>query len=127
MPVVFERFTDRARRVVVLAQDEARLLNHDFIGTEHLLLGMLREGRRQLGAALWRRPMQRALFVAIGGLALLIACTDSNTHGASTTTSLTVPVATPTSTPTIPPAPTDCRQAPEMPACRPGHGTDTSG
>ena len=44
MPVVFERFTDRARRVVVLAQEEARLLNHDYIGTEHLLLGLLHEG-----------------------------------------------------------------------------------
>jgi ATP-dependent Clp protease ATP-binding subunit ClpC len=41
---MFERFTDRARRVVVQAQDEARTLNHDFIGTEHLLLGLLREG-----------------------------------------------------------------------------------
>jgi|SRR5437870_1156039 len=41
---VFERFTDRARRVVVLAQEEARLLNHNFIGTEHLLLGLVQEG-----------------------------------------------------------------------------------
>ena len=41
---MFERFTDRARRVVVLAQDEARMLNHDYIGTEHLLLGLVREG-----------------------------------------------------------------------------------
>jgi ribosomal protein S18 acetylase RimI-like enzyme len=41
---VFERFTDRARRVVVLAQEEARLLNHNYIGTEHLLLGILHEG-----------------------------------------------------------------------------------
>ena len=41
---VFERFTDRARRVVVLAQEEARLLNHNFIGTEHVLLGMIYEG-----------------------------------------------------------------------------------
>jgi ATP-dependent Clp protease ATP-binding subunit ClpC len=40
---VFERFTDRARRVVVLAQEEARLLNHNHIGTEHILLGLLRE------------------------------------------------------------------------------------
>jgi len=40
---MFERFTDRARRVVVLAQEEARLLNHNFIGTEHLLLGLIRE------------------------------------------------------------------------------------
>ena len=41
---MFERFTDRARRVVVLAQEEARLLDHNFIGTEHVLLGMLAEG-----------------------------------------------------------------------------------
>jgi hypothetical protein len=41
---MFERFTDRARKVLVAAQDEARLLGHDFIGTEHLLLGMLNEG-----------------------------------------------------------------------------------
>ncbi len=41
---MFERFTDRARRVVVLAQEEARLLNNDRIGTEHLLLGLIREG-----------------------------------------------------------------------------------
>jgi ATP-dependent Clp protease ATP-binding subunit ClpA len=39
---MFERFTDRARRVVVLAQEEARLLNHNYIGTEHLLLGLVR-------------------------------------------------------------------------------------
>jgi ATP-dependent Clp protease ATP-binding subunit ClpC len=42
---MFQRFTDRARRVVVLAQEEARLLNHDYIGTEHLLLGLIREGQ----------------------------------------------------------------------------------
>ncbi|MEX1044199.1 MAG: ATP-dependent Clp protease ATP-binding subunit, partial [Acidimicrobiia bacterium] len=41
---MFERFTDRARRVVVLAQEEARLLNHNYIGTEHILLGLLNEG-----------------------------------------------------------------------------------
>src|SRR5581483_6879371 len=41
---MFERFTDRARRVVVLAQEEARLLNHNYIGTEHILLGLLHEG-----------------------------------------------------------------------------------
>jgi ATP-dependent Clp protease ATP-binding subunit ClpC len=40
---VFERFTERARQVIVLAQDEARKLKHDYIGTEHLLLGLLRE------------------------------------------------------------------------------------
>ena len=41
---MFERFTERARRVVVFAQEEARLLDHDYIGTEHLLLGLLAEG-----------------------------------------------------------------------------------
>ena len=41
---MFERFTDRARRVVVLAQDEARMLNHNYIGTEHILLGLIHEG-----------------------------------------------------------------------------------
>src|SRR5258708_18039168 len=40
---MFERFTDRARRVVVLAQEEARTLNHNYIGTEHILLGLLHE------------------------------------------------------------------------------------
>ncbi|GIH28288.1 hypothetical protein Aph01nite_65980 [Acrocarpospora phusangensis] len=40
---MFERFTDRSRRVVVLAQEEARLLNHNYIGTEHILLGLVRE------------------------------------------------------------------------------------
>jgi ATP-dependent Clp protease ATP-binding subunit ClpC len=40
---MFERFTERARQVVVLAQDEARRLTHNYIGTEHLLLGLLRE------------------------------------------------------------------------------------
>ena len=49
---VFERFTDRARRVVVLAQDEARMLNHDYIGTEHLLLGLIGEGEGVAARAL---------------------------------------------------------------------------
>ena len=41
---MFERFTDRARRVVVLAQEEARMLSHNYIGTEHILLGLMHEG-----------------------------------------------------------------------------------
>jgi ATP-dependent Clp protease ATP-binding subunit ClpC len=49
---MFERFTDRARRVVVLAQEEARLLNHNYIGTEHLLLGLLREEQGMAAHAL---------------------------------------------------------------------------
>src|SRR3954447_18406948 len=56
---MFERFTDRARQTVVFAQEEARDLSHGFIGSEHLLLGLLREGEglaavalRRLGVAL---------------------------------------------------------------------------
>jgi len=49
---VFERFTDRARRVVVLAQEEARMLNHNYIGTEHILLGLIREGEGVAARAL---------------------------------------------------------------------------
>ena len=49
---MFERFTDRARRVVVLAQDEARGLNHNYIGTEHLLLGLITEGEGVAAKAL---------------------------------------------------------------------------
>jgi ATP-dependent Clp protease ATP-binding subunit ClpC len=41
---MFERFTDQARRVVVMAQDQARRLNHGYIGTEHILLGLIAEG-----------------------------------------------------------------------------------
>jgi ATP-dependent Clp protease ATP-binding subunit ClpC len=41
---MFERFTERSRRVVVLAQEESRMLNHNYIGTEHLLLGLIHEG-----------------------------------------------------------------------------------
>jgi ATP-dependent Clp protease ATP-binding subunit ClpC len=47
---MFERFTDRARRVVVLAQEEARKLGHDYVGTEHLLLGLTHEGVGGLAA-----------------------------------------------------------------------------
>ncbi len=60
---MFERFTDRARRVVVLAQEEARLLNHNYIGTEHILLGLIHEGEgvaakalESLGISLEARP-----------------------------------------------------------------------
>ena len=49
---MFERFTDRARRVVVLAQEEARMLNHDWIGTEHILLGLIQEGEGVAAIAL---------------------------------------------------------------------------
>jgi ATP-dependent Clp protease ATP-binding subunit ClpC len=49
---MFERFTDRARRVVVLAQEEARMLSHDYIGTEHILLGLLGEGEGVAAKAL---------------------------------------------------------------------------
>ena len=50
--IMFERFTDRARRVVVLAQEEARMLNHNYIGTEHILLGLIHEGEGVAAKAL---------------------------------------------------------------------------
>ena len=49
---MFERFTDRARRVVVLAQEEAKMLNHNYIGTEHILLGLIHEGEGVASKAL---------------------------------------------------------------------------
>jgi ATP-dependent Clp protease ATP-binding subunit ClpC len=55
---MFERFTDRARQTVVLAQEEARLLSHNYIGTEHLLLGLLREGDGLAARSLRRLGIQ---------------------------------------------------------------------
>ncbi len=49
---MFERFTDQARRVLALAQEEGRLLNHNFIGTEHILLGLISEGEGVAAEAL---------------------------------------------------------------------------
>ena len=49
---MFERLTDQARRVVVWAQEEARMLNHNYIGTEHILLGLIREGEGVAAKAL---------------------------------------------------------------------------
>ena len=49
---MFERFTDRARRVVVLAQEEARMLSHNYVGTEHILLGLIHEGEGVAAKAL---------------------------------------------------------------------------
>ncbi len=57
---MFERFTDRARRVVVLAQEEARMLDHNYIGTEHLLLGLVREGEGPAAQVLAQRGIQLA-------------------------------------------------------------------
>ena len=59
---VFERFTDRSRQVLVLAQEEARLLNHNFIGTEHVLLGLIHEGEGVAAMAL------DSLGVTLGGV-----------------------------------------------------------
>jgi len=49
---MFERFTDRARRVVILAQEEAKLLNHNYVGTEHIVLGLIHEGEGVAAQAL---------------------------------------------------------------------------
>jgi ATP-dependent Clp protease ATP-binding subunit ClpC len=61
---VFERFTDRARRVVVLAQESARHLNHDYIGAEHLLIGLIHEGEGLAAQALKRHGMTHAGLLA---------------------------------------------------------------
>ena len=58
---MFERFTERARQVVVLAQDEARALKHNYIGTEHLLLGLLGE---EEGIGARTRPVEVAALLA---------------------------------------------------------------
>jgi ATP-dependent Clp protease ATP-binding subunit ClpC len=70
---VFERFTDRARRVVVMAQEESRLLGHGFIGGEHLLLGLLRENgagmaTRSLGVTLEQARREVRAIVPAGGV-----------------------------------------------------------
>ena len=57
---MFERFTDRARRIVVLAQEEARLLNHNYIGTEHLVLGLVSEGEGIAAQALAKLDIKLA-------------------------------------------------------------------
>src|SRR3978361_653489 len=57
---MFERFTDRARRVVVLAQEEAKMLNHNYIGTEHILLGLIHEGEGVAAKALESLGISRA-------------------------------------------------------------------
>ena len=41
---MFDRFTERARKVIILAKEEAKRFNHDYIGTEHILLGLIKEG-----------------------------------------------------------------------------------
>jgi len=69
---MFERFTDRARRVLVLAQEEARLLNHSFIGTEHILLGLIHENEGVAAQALLRcditvETTRRAVEETVGG------------------------------------------------------------
>ena len=71
--------------------------------------------------------MQRAQPIAVSCcLALLIACTNSSTDGAPSpaTATVTVTPTGPTTTTMILQAPTDCREAPQLPACRPGHGVD---
>ncbi len=61
---MFGRFTERAQQVLVLAQDEARRLNHNFIGTEHLLLGLVKEGAGGLPPVYYR--MQALILTGCG-------------------------------------------------------------
>ena len=73
---MFNRFTERARKVLVLAKEEARRFNHDYLGTEHILLGLVREGEgvacavlQNLGADLDRLRMEIEKLIASGGVA----------------------------------------------------------
>ena len=76
---MFERFTEQARQVVVLAQDEARALKHNYIGTEHLLLGLLREEEGPAAGAL------ESLDITVDGVraevALIVGQGDEVTTG----------------------------------------------
>ncbi len=76
---MFERFTDRARRVLVLAQEEARLLNHNYIGTEHLLLGLLDEGEGVAAMAL--ASLQVGVLEARAQVEEIIGHGDRSTSG----------------------------------------------
>ena len=91
---MFERFTDRARRVVVLAQEEARMLNHNYIGTEHILLGLIREGEGvaaqvlvKLGADL-NRVRQQVLQLLSGYQGKETAAAEGGRSEGSSSTSL---------------------------------------
>jgi ATP-dependent Clp protease ATP-binding subunit ClpC len=76
---VFERFSEPARQVVVLAQDEARTLKHNYIGTEHLLLGLLRDEESIAARAL--RPLGVTLEEARGQVAQIVGFGDEQTVG----------------------------------------------
>ena len=79
---MFESFTDRARRVVVLAQEEARMLNHNYIGTEHILLGLIHEGEgvaaKSLESFLFQvSPTDPVAFLAAAALLVVAAIAAS--------------------------------------------------
>ena len=52
---MFDRFTERARKVIILAKEEAKRFNHDYIGTEHILLGLIKEGESVAAAVLQKQ------------------------------------------------------------------------
>ncbi len=76
---MFERFTDRARRVVVLAQEEARLLQHNYIGTEHLLLGLIHEREGVAGRILGE--MDVSLDAVRGKITGIVGCGEGAPMG----------------------------------------------
>ena len=57
---MFNRFTERARKIIILAKEEARRFNHDYIGTEHMLLGLIREGEGVAAAVLQKMDVSFA-------------------------------------------------------------------
>ena len=80
---MFERFTDHARHVVVLAQDEAKMLNHNYIGTEHILLGLIHEGEGVAAKAL--EQMGISLKVPIRLLTIVFVVVDNTLTGMNIT------------------------------------------
>ena len=78
---MFSRYTERAQRVIVLAQDEARRLNYDYVGTEHLLLGLIREGEGIAAKALQSLGIQlEQVRAEVADHGLLLAAGDELGH-----------------------------------------------
>ena len=59
---MFDRFTERARKVIILAKEEAKRFNHDYIGTEHILLGLIKEGESVAAAVLQNLGLSLDIF-----------------------------------------------------------------
>ena len=70
---MFDRFTERARKVIILAKEEAKRFNHDYIGTEHILLGLIKEGEKYAILSLCAIAMVLSCFIANPEVVLILA------------------------------------------------------